>query len=202
MSETAPEKPASAGGGKLGVWSKKLGPMPAWLWAGLVMGLLLLFMLYKKKTTATAAAATSTAGTSTSANDVPQFVNQTYTTVTPPAAPDVGDEGDTGPAGPAGPAGPPGTPGTPAPKPVPTPAPKPLPGKPPVKPPAKPVAYVVKKGDTLTAIAKKYGITWQTLYDYNIGSASPHSAQAKAFIKSKGPNMIYAGETFYIPPKP
>jgi LysM repeat protein len=74
------------------------------------------------------------------------------------------------------------------------PAPKP-------KPVTKPIAVVVKSGDTLTSIAKKYGLTWQTVYDYNIGASSPHTTQAKDFIKSHGPNLIYAGETFYIPPK-
>lgn len=53
--------------------------------------------------------------------------------------------------------------------------------------PAKPVAektYTVKKGDTLSAIAKEYDTTWQALAEYNgIGNA----------------NLIYIGQKIRIP---
>lgn len=75
---------------------------------------------------------------------------------------------------------------------VPKPEPKPDP-KPPVKPEPKPdpkpeapadIVYVVKKGDTLWAIAGKYGTTWQKLAKYN---------------KLKNPNRIYVGQKLLIP---
>lgn len=92
MSETAPEPtggpPRSSG--KLGIWAKKYGPLPAWAWAsiGLVIILGVLY-LRNKKTASTAASTTSdtTAADTAGAGQVPQFVNQTYTTVTPPSSP-------------------------------------------------------------------------------------------------------------------
>ena len=44
--------------------------------------------------------------------------------------------------------------------------------------------YTVKKGDTLTAIAQRYGTTWQTLADVN---------------KLANPNLIKAGQKLKIP---
>lgn len=49
-----------------------------------------------------------------------------------------------------------------------------------------PSTYVVKKGDTLSGIASKYGTTWQKLYEKN-----------KAVIGSN-PNKIYAGQVLSI----
>ena len=49
-----------------------------------------------------------------------------------------------------------------------------------------PNTYVVKKGDTLSSIAKKYGISWQNLYEKN-----------KTII-GKNPNKIYPGQIFNI----
>jgi 5''-nucleotidase/2'',3''-cyclic phosphodiesterase and related esterases len=71
------------------------------------------------------------------------------------------------------------------PKPAPRPEqPKPEP-KPPVKPePVKPAVYVVKKGDTLWAIAKKHSTTWQELRDLN---------------HMKNPNLIYPGQQIKLP---
>lgn len=76
----------------------------------------------------------------------------------------------------------------PEPKPPVKPEPKPEP-KPPVKPepkpePAKPAVYVVKKGDTLWAIAQKFNTTWQKLQSLN---------------HIKNPNLIYPGQTIKLP---
>jgi hypothetical protein len=95
MSEQAPEAPArpapSGGGGKLGVWSKKLGPLPAWGWAAILLVVIIIYMYYRNRNSSTTASGSvtsaDTANGSTPASDIPQFVNQTYTTVTPPAAP-------------------------------------------------------------------------------------------------------------------
>lgn len=74
------------------------------------------------------------------------------------------------------------------------------------KPPAtaKPFEYKVKKGDSLVAIAKKYGLTATQLYDYNIGTGSKGAnrpASTIATLKSRGPNLLYSGETIDIPKK-
>lgn len=50
----------------------------------------------------------------------------------------------------------------------------------------KPSTYVVKKGDTLSGIAKAYGTTWQKIYENN-----------KNVIGSN-PNKIYAGQVLNI----
>lgn len=50
-----------------------------------------------------------------------------------------------------------------------------------------PVYHVVKKGDTLAGIAKKYGVTLQALMSQN---------------KLKNANKIYVGQKLRIPPKP
>lgn len=67
-------------------------------------------------------------------------------------------------------------PAKPDPKPEPKPDPKP-------ETPAD-IVYIVKKGDTLWAIANKYGTTWQKLAKHN---------------KLKNPNRIYVGQKILIP---
>jgi len=116
-----------------------------------------------------------------------------------------GLSGITGPQGPTGPAGPPGPAGAPGPagKPgvIPTPrifcalgtryavvngkptcvkvtVPKPPPV---IKKPVKQTFYTVKSGDTLSAIASRYHMSWQTLYNMN-----------KSAVGSN-PNLIHPG---------
>jgi hypothetical protein len=67
-----------------------------WAWMAVALVLAIAYYLYKKKTSSAAAASTaSTSGTAANtpggvdASLVPQFVNQTYTNETPPAAPSV-----------------------------------------------------------------------------------------------------------------
>ena len=50
----------------------------------------------------------------------------------------------------------------------------------------KPTTYVVKKGDTLTSIAKKYNTTWRSIYNKN-----------KSVI-GNNPNKIYPGQVLTI----
>lgn len=67
--------------------------------------------------------------------------------------------------------------------------------------PPKPVAtYRVKKGDTLSSIAKKYGFTWQQLYKYNTTSGV-RPASTIATLKARGPNKLFSNEAILIPPK-
>lgn len=72
----------------------------------------------------------------------------------------------------------------PAPKPEPPPKVVPVP---PVKPPIQKKTYTVVRGDNLTKIARKYGTTWQKIYEAN-----------KSLI-GKNPNLIYPGQVLTIP---
>ena len=71
----------------------------------------------------------------------------------------------------------------PEPKPEPKPELKPEP-KPELKPVPQPNKYVVKPGDVLWKIAKKFNTTWQELAKFN---------------KLKNPNLIYPNQVIYIP---
>lgn len=70
---------------------------------------------------------------------------------------------------------------------------------PPVKPPGKVPphdVYVVKRGDTLSSIAKHFNTSWQAIWSFNLKYRSPATI---AILKARGPNRIYAGQTFWIP---
>src|SRR5271165_5807381 len=144
MSESPPERaPARASGGG-NVLTHKLGPLPTWVWIA-VIGLGIVAWSWWKNKSASAASSANTAASSTPADQVPQFVNQTYTTVTPPtvnvttpAAPPVSQPTGPGPV----------QTGTPSKEPPPYRAPGPA------QPPIFNKTYVVKKGDTLNSIAK------------------------------------------------
>lgn len=74
----------------------------------------------------------------------------------------------------------------PAPKPAPTPSPKPVPK--PSAPPPKPVRYyVVRSGDNLTSIGRKYGRSWQQIY------------AANRSVIGGNPNLIFPGQRLRIP---
>lgn len=70
-----------------------------------------------------------------------------------------------------------------------------LPVKPRTAPPPAPVRkspaptgrYTVRRGDNLTAIGKRYGLTWQQLYNANRATVG------------RNPNKIFAGQTLTIP---
>lgn len=126
-----------------------------WIWVAIIGGVIVAWSLYKSRTSSQQAAASTDTGTS--AADVPQFVNQTYTTVTPPNVtvdntPPPPAEGPPGPPGPTGPAGP----GAYKP-----PTPKPVVSRPPVpaQPPIFNSTYIVRKGDTLNSVAARFRIT-------------------------------------------
>jgi LysM repeat protein len=139
------------------VFTHKIGPLPMWGWVAIIGGILVAWRMYSSKQSA-AAANTSATG---NANTVPQFVNQTYTTVTAPSA------AAGTPAGTAPPT--PGTGGTPVAS-KPTTEPKPVHSIPAVAPsgPAPRAQYTVKPGDTLAGVAKKYGLTVAELAHANV----------------------------------
>lgn len=99
-----------------------------------------------------------------------------------PAGP-AGPTGATGAAGAPGKAGAPGTPG----KVITPPAKTPTPPKKPAPKPS-PKTYTVKSGDTLSGIAKQFGISsWQTLYNTN------------RTVVGSNPNKIFPGQKLTIP---
>src|SRR5271165_5965862 len=74
-----------APGKKGNVLTRKIGPLPMWAWTSIVLIMVVGYSLYSNKKNAAAAAAAPATGTD--ASQVPQFVNQTYVSPTPPAAP-------------------------------------------------------------------------------------------------------------------
>lgn len=181
--------------------TQKAGPLPVWLWGTIgLVGAYLVFKHNQAKNPTPASTASTSTTDSTGDNTVPDYVSQTYTTVT----------NNIPPTGPATPAPVPTTPSGPTAPPVAKPpAPpvvsKPIPGKPPTPPVKKaaPIAYKVKKGDTLSSIAKAhgYGADWQAIWNFNISSAGGRPASTIATLKQRGPNTLFSGETILIPPK-
>lgn len=188
---------AEVASGEKNLLTSKWGPAPVWVWAlgGLVVAWLIAKWRDSKSSKSDQQQQADTADTSESEQVAPQFIIENN-------MPSVG--------APTTPSAPVTT--TPVPPPVVTPpntSPNPptttptKPSKPPVKkPPAKkaPVKYTVKHGDTLSAIAKKYGTTWQQLWTYNT-TAGNRPADTIKTLKSRGPNLLYAGETILIPQK-
>lgn len=170
--------------------TRKVGPMPMWVWMGGAVLVLLIFSVYRNNqaaNTANSAAASSTTDSTVPADQVPDYINQIYTTVnTPPVNVTTG--------------APAGTPtSTTPPVTTPTRGGSPTP-PPPRRPVSAPMSYTVKHGDTLSSIASRYGTTWQALWTYNTTSGN-RPASTIATLKKRGPSLLYAGETILIPQK-
>lgn len=64
------------------------------------------------------------------------------------------------------------------------------------------VVYKAVRGDTLSGIAaktnKKYGLSnsWRDIYNFNL---KYRNSAAAAIIRSRGPNLFFAGTTWWIP---
>jgi hypothetical protein len=87
VSEMATETPAQPKAGKReNVFTHKFGPLPMWAWVAIVAAVLIGYYYWKNKK-----AAAQQQTSPTGAGQVPQFVNQVYTSVVPPTAPE--DEG-------------------------------------------------------------------------------------------------------------
>ena len=88
------------------VFTRKIGPLPMWAWLAIVSAVILGYAWYKNRQSGSSTASQSSTA---NASQVPQFVNQTYTTVQPPTDPITAGPiayGPQGPQGPPGPAGP------------------------------------------------------------------------------------------------
>lgn len=68
-------------------FTKMLGPLPVWAWAGLLLvGVVMYYFWQKKQTSSASSSTTAGAGASTTDSSmIPQFVNQTYVTGEPPS---------------------------------------------------------------------------------------------------------------------
>lgn len=84
MSEQAPEavRPQRRGGGN--VFTQKIGPLPMWAWVGIALAAFIGWRIYANRQSASSTS--TTASGSTAADQVPEFINQTYTTVNPPSS--------------------------------------------------------------------------------------------------------------------
>lgn len=175
------------------MFTHRIGPLPMWVWVAIIGGGLVVWRWYAQSHQKSAAAAQqeSAAG---NPNTVPQFVNQTYTTVTAPQAPG---------AGPA----PPGRP-----NPVPSPGggfrPPSLP--PPVTVSGAPGSYTTGLGGgkldewtstgqySLNVIAKSHGMTVQQLIQSSL--AAENNVPLQQYIKKGNYNAkLPAGVQLFFP---
>lgn len=183
--------------GEQSLLTSKWGPLPVWLWGAI--GLVVAWIIAKwrssqaDKAAAQKADTADLADTAESEQVAPQFIIENNMPAgagapTTPQAPIT-----TLPA-PVPVVTPPGKSPNP---PVKTPPKPPAPGKPTKKPPK---TYTVKHGDTLSAIAKRYGTTWQSLWTYNTTPGNRPADTIKT-LKERGPSLLYAGEKILIPQK-
>jgi hypothetical protein len=134
----APASPSSAPGKRENVFTRRIGPLPMWVW--LLVGAAVIggYVLLKRR------AGGGPAGGTTSAGQVPQFVNQVYTSPGPPVAPG------------------------PVPSPVPSPVPVPV-----DKPKTVPLKHVGKgkvrigSPSDLYFLAKQLGVSYDALVKAN-----------------------------------
>jgi LysM repeat protein len=61
------------------------------------------------------------------------------------------------------------------------------------------IEYIIRKGDTLSKIAKRFGVAggWRALYRATGPDGKPNSKR----LKSGNPNLIYPGEILWVPTK-
>lgn len=76
------------------VWTRKYGSLPLWAWAGIGLAIVIAIMYWRNRnSSSTNNAAVPSGASSTTAGQVPQFVNQVYTQTSPgttPAPPPAG----------------------------------------------------------------------------------------------------------------
>lgn len=181
------------GGAKRNILLTKWGPMPVWLWAGIGLVIAWVFAKYrdtkaKAADTGPDVADTTSPGAYQEGQQVaPQFIIENNLPPSPGGSPQDPVK-----------QAPPDT--TPVITPPDTGTKPPVVVKPPAKPPAKkpPIQYKVVHNDTLSAIAKKYHTTVAALWAFNTTPGNRPAATI-ATLKSRGQNLLYAGETILIP---
>lgn len=183
-----------------GTLKSKVGPLPVWAWTLLgTIALALVLIRQKSKSSGNDEAAADQ--TNSDLGSAAELANMfTVAGLMPYQGGDVYINTTTT-------SNPPPTPSKPTPIPLPQPVPAgnvPKPAHNPStgsnKPPAPRATYVVKKGDTLSGIAKKYGTTATKLFKYNT-TAGVRPANTIATLKKRGPNLLYSNEKILIPPK-
>jgi hypothetical protein len=75
------------------------------------------------------------------------------------------------------------------------PAPPPAPVPPPPKPDLLVFEHTIVKGETLSGIAARHGMTWQELYAFDGGTGIPNRER----LRSGDPNLIFPGEVILVP---
>lgn len=181
--QAQPEGGAPQGAGGTNAFTRKLGPLPVWAWMGLgLAGALAYASWSKNKKAASTASESSTTGEQT-ADQTPPFIIQNITNEPPETAP--GTSTATTPP-----------PRTTLPWPPPVPPAHPTVPKPPAKKP-KVVIYRVKRGDTLSSIAKKYHTTVDAIWKYNTTPGN-RPASTIATLKKRGKNLIFKNEEIDI----
>ena len=68
------------------VFTRHIGPLPMWAWLAIVGAVIIGYAYWKNRQSSSSSQAQSA---TTDASQVPQFVNQTYTTVQPPSEPSI-----------------------------------------------------------------------------------------------------------------
>lgn len=189
MTQPAPQPTGGIGG----LVSRRLGPLPVWAWFIIFVLVVVGFIWWRRRSnnnpttqgisSAQQGALSTGQGPLLYQNPSDVFVN-------------IQQPGDTGPPGPAGPPGTPGAPGAPAPPPpASTPNPSPAPPPPPQQ---TSITYSVKSGDTLNAIAAKFGKTWAQVF-YPNQSTLDAVAKQHGFSSSNNGWWIFPGEQLVIP---
>jgi hypothetical protein len=74
----------SSSGGTANIFTRKFGPLPMWAWMAIVLALALVYSIWKKNKSASSTNTQAASASSESADQIPQFVNQTYVQTTPP----------------------------------------------------------------------------------------------------------------------
>lgn len=212
MPDDAPGGNAGGGGG---AFSRKMGAFPLWVWMGLGLAGVLAYSNWKKNKAAASQTASSqttlgaagqtgqTYANSYDASLIPQFVNQTYTEVSPPVV-NVGPFNNNQTQTVTPPPPPPPhdhEPPPPAPTPTPQPAPNPIP-----QPPAGQwvtvapwSSYNAPWNSTLWGIAQHTygnGALYPKIFAANrVGVVRPDGTSG--FISN--PNLIHPGDRIWVP---
>lgn len=188
-------------------FTRKLGPLPVWAWMALSLAGAVIWSTWRKNKQGTTTTPTGATGAGAQQNtQTPPFIIQNYS--------------GAGPQGPAGAPGQPGVPATPGqpvggtvwqggnppvgasgvgslvPPAVPSPVTVPTPV---ANQPRQAAEYRVKPGDTLTAIAHRYGTDPNTVWNYNIDPRTGRPPATIQTLRQRGPDNLVTNELILIP---